>query len=152
MAGTDKSKSLRCVVVTPEKTVLDCRAAFVAFPAIDGELGVAPSRAPLVARLGSGKLKITPVDKEAAPADLFLDGGFAQVSHNVVTLLTERAFALTAINKDTIAKGLEEWQAKVPTTDEAFNEKFRKLESLRAQRHLLDLAGIAVDAANPATK
>ena len=47
-----------CVVVTPEATVLDTPADFVALPLFDGECGVAPGHAPMIGRLGYGELRI----------------------------------------------------------------------------------------------
>src|SRR4051794_17801257 len=84
MAG----RELQCVVVTPEKAVLDEPADFVALPMYDGELGVAPGRAPLIGRLGTGELRTR---KAGVTKRYFVDGGFAQVRDNVVTVLTERA-------------------------------------------------------------
>jgi F-type H+-transporting ATPase subunit epsilon len=80
-------KKLQCIVVTPEKSVLDEPADFVVLPMIDGELGVLPSRAPLIGRLGKGQLRIT----QGTTQKLYqLNGGFAQVRSNVVTVLTPK--------------------------------------------------------------
>ena len=46
--------SVQCVVVTPERAVLDEPADFVSLPMYDGELGILPGRAPLIGRLGYG--------------------------------------------------------------------------------------------------
>ena len=81
------SKQLKCVVVTPETTVLDAEAEFVAFPAMDGEIGILPGRMPMVARLGHGLLRCK---SGGAEHKLFVSGGFAQVQENTVTLLTDR--------------------------------------------------------------
>src|SRR5437667_8805374 len=81
-------RSLQCVVVTPERAVLDEPVDFVALPMYDGELGVLPGRAPLIGRLGAGELRIGHAE---AARRFFVDGGFAQVRSNVVTVLTPRA-------------------------------------------------------------
>jgi F-type H+-transporting ATPase subunit epsilon len=81
-------KQLQCVVVTPEKAVLDEPAEFVSLPMFDGELGVLPGRAPLIGRLGPGELRI---QQRGTSKRLFVDGGFAQVRSDVVTVLTPRA-------------------------------------------------------------
>ena len=52
---TSAEKSLHCVVVTPERAVVDETADFVVLPMLDGELGVLPGRAPLIGRLGFGE-------------------------------------------------------------------------------------------------
>src|SRR5207245_2006519 len=77
-------KQLKCVVVTPERAVLDEPAEFVALPMYDGELGVLPGRAPLIGRLGAGELRLR---QRNTSRRYFVDGGFAQVRADVVTVL-----------------------------------------------------------------
>ncbi len=88
MNPTTSTSSLKCVVVTPEKAVLDVKAEFIVLPLYDGEFGVLPGHAPLVGRLGPGELRVKQGEKTLA---YFVDGGFAQVRANVVTVLTPRA-------------------------------------------------------------
>ena len=85
--ATESNKHLQCVIVTPEKAVMDERAEFIVLPMIDGELGVLPSHAPLIGRLGKGELRIT---QSGAIKKLQIEGGFAQVRADVVTVLTSR--------------------------------------------------------------
>ena len=77
-------RGLQCVVVTPERAVLDEPVDFVALPLYDGELGVLPGRAPLIGRLGYGELRIRRGDSTRR---FFVDGGFAQVRPHSVRLL-----------------------------------------------------------------
>ena len=80
-------RKLQCVIVTPERAVLDEPADMVILPMIDGELGVQPRRAALVGRLGNGELRIKNGDQTKR---LRVEGGFAQVRSDVVTVLTTR--------------------------------------------------------------
>jgi F-type H+-transporting ATPase subunit epsilon len=80
-------KRLQCVIVTPEKAILDEPADMVILPMIDGELGVLPRRAALVGRLGNGELRIKLGNETKR---LRVEGGFAQVRSDVVTVLTTR--------------------------------------------------------------
>src|SRR5688572_15119217 len=80
--------SLRVVVVTPERAVLDDTADSVVLPMYDGEVGILPGRLPLIGRLGYGELRYT---KNGVTHRYFVDGGFAQVRANVVTVLTSKA-------------------------------------------------------------
>src|ERR1043165_2688346 len=89
------SRILQCVVVTPERAVLDEHVDFVALPMYDGELGVAPGRAAPIGRLGTGELR---TKKAGVTKRYFVDGGFAQVRDNVVTVLTERALKAEEIS------------------------------------------------------
>jgi F-type H+-transporting ATPase subunit epsilon len=87
--------NLRCIVVTPEATVLDTPADFVALPLFDGEAGVLPGRAPLIGRLGYGELRVRIGEAERR---YYLDGGFVQVVDNLVSVLTNRALPAESLN------------------------------------------------------
>lgn len=82
------SSNLRCVVVTPEETVLETEADFVSLPLFDGELGVARHHAPMIGRLGYGELRIRTSEGEKR---FYVDGGFVQVADNLVSVLTNQA-------------------------------------------------------------
>jgi F-type H+-transporting ATPase subunit epsilon len=81
--------SVRVVIVTPEKAVLDEPAASVTLPLFDGELGVLPGHSAFVGQLGPGELRLT--DPAGAVRRFFVDGGFAQVRADVVNVLTPKA-------------------------------------------------------------
>ena len=97
-------KKLQCVVVTPEKTLFDELVDFVALPLYDGELGVLPGRAPLIGRLGFGELRTRTDD---VVHRYFVDGGFAQVRDDVVTVLTQRAIPAEQLDATAAARELE---------------------------------------------
>src|SRR6476620_11045769 len=81
----DKLKgAVRCVVVTPEKAVLDQIAEMVILPMFDGELGVLPGRAALIGRLGAGELRLK---SASGVTRFFVESGFVQVHNNVVSVL-----------------------------------------------------------------
>ena len=50
---------MQCILVTPERTVRDEEADFVALTLFDGEIGIGPGHAPLIGRLGYGEMRIT---------------------------------------------------------------------------------------------
>ncbi len=102
-------------VITPEKAVLEGEATFVAIPAWDGEIGILAHRAPLLAKLGVGWLRAdTPQGKHA----FLIDGGFAQVVDNKVSVLTEKAQVAEEIDAKAAAADLVEAQA-MKITDES---------------------------------
>jgi F-type H+-transporting ATPase subunit epsilon len=108
------NRTVQCVVVTPERAVLDEPVDFVALPMYDGELGVLPGRAPLIGRLGAGELRTR---RGATVQRYFVDGGFAQVRDNVVTVLTPRAVKAEEINTAAATQVLQEAQAVAPTPE-----------------------------------
>ena len=81
--------SLHVEVITPEKKVLSEDVDFIASPAVDGEVGILPGHAPLLARLGMGVMRFKKGDKTEY---LALTGGFLEVrSHSHVSIFAETA-------------------------------------------------------------
>ncbi|OYP34700.1 F0F1 ATP synthase subunit epsilon [Rhodopirellula sp. MGV] len=97
--------AIRCIVVTPERTELDTEATSVTLPMFDGSLGVLPNRAPMIGRLGYGKLEL---ETSAGPQRFFVDGGFAQVEGNTVNLLTSRSIPVDLLDVGEAEKALAE--------------------------------------------
>jgi len=140
MDAVHPSSSLQCVVVTPERTVLEEQADFVALPMFDGELGVLPGRAPLIGRLGTGELRLSAGQKTQR---FYVDGGFAQVRGNVVTVLTSRAIAAEEIDR---ARAESDLQAARQPASTATEREVRQAAAAKA-RIQLRIAAKAADSA-----
>ncbi len=106
----NSSRNVRCVIVTPERAVLDEFVELVVLPMFDGELGVLANRAPLIGRLGHGELRLKVTEPGHSFLDghsYFIDGGFAQVLNNVVTVLTPRAIPSAELEHTKLEEELE---------------------------------------------
>lgn len=125
-------RELHCVVVTPEKAVLDEAADFVAVPMFDGELGVLPQRAPLIGRLGYGELRFR---RGTEVRRFFIEGGFVQVRNNTVTVLTSRAQRAEDIDTAAVSHALQAALAPAPTA-QAHEEQLKAQQRARAQLHV----------------
>ena len=123
-------KTFHCSVVTPESVLLECEATFVALPAHDGEMGIQFNRAPLLCKLDIGRLRVEgPETKEV----LYIDGGFAEMSDNRLSILTEDAKRPEKLDRATATKALEVAR-KLEIRDEAsYHERVRALKRARAQ-------------------
>ncbi len=131
--GASKGKAsdrVQCVVVTPESVLIDELVEFVALPLYDGELGVAPGRAPLIGRLGFGELRTR---SGGAVHRYFVDGGFAQVRDDVVTVLTNRAIEAAKVDAPAAQAELEQAQARKATTEVDQATKAKTIARARAQ-------------------
>ena len=84
---------LQIVIVTPESTALDKQVDSVVLPLFDGEKGILAGHAPMIGRLGKGKLRIKDGSSEESFA---IDGGFVQVEGNTVSILTGSSEAVSA--------------------------------------------------------
>ncbi len=128
MAGT-----FQCSVVTPEAVVVECQARFVSLPAHDGEMGVLRGRAPIVVKLDVGTLRI---ETEEGSEALFIEGGFAEMVHDRLTVLTEQATPpaeLEAAQADALwseAKGMQVGD------DASFERRQRSLRAARLRKKL----------------
>ncbi|MBK9127232.1 MAG: ATP synthase F1 subunit epsilon [Phycisphaerales bacterium] len=126
------ASALQLSVITPEQQVLEQQADEVVIPAHDGELGILPQRAPLMCELGIGQLRFVAGGRTTR---LFVDGGFAQVFENRVTVLTNRALLAAQIGKDVLAAA-EKAVAASPGTDAdkrvAYERDQRRLSVLRS--------------------
>jgi F-type H+-transporting ATPase subunit epsilon len=120
---------LRLVLVTPETTLVDEPVSALRFPLFDGQIGILPSRAPLIGRLGYGELNVTHVD--GSHASYFIDGGFVQVKDNIVSLLTDRALTRKEIDRTAAQEKLREAVARVAHSDAEANARFRDQERAR---------------------
>ena len=121
---------LNCQIVTPEKTALDQKADFVALPLFDGEIGIAPGRAPMIGRLGFGEMRIRTGDTVIR---YYVDGGFVQVSGDVVSVLTNRAVPSQEVDGDAARKHLlQALEQPIPTV-ELEEQRDRAISQARAQ-------------------
>ncbi|GBD36296.1 ATP synthase epsilon chain [bacterium HR36] len=124
---------LHCLVITPERTVVDERADFIALPLYDGELGVLPGRAPLVGRLGFGELRLRRGEEWRY---YYVDGGFVQIKHDTVTLLTARAIPANELD----ARSLEAELAQAPPPAVTTEARQRQQAQRERQRAMLRIA------------
>jgi F-type H+-transporting ATPase subunit epsilon len=127
-------KSLRLVIVTPEKTLLDEAVLSLRFPLYDGDIGVLPGRLPLIGRLGSGELKLRLATGEERT--FFIDGGFVQVKKGVVTLLTHQAVPTGDLTAATAEQELTTALAQRALTDDEHRTKSAALNRARRMRAL----------------
>jgi F-type H+-transporting ATPase subunit epsilon len=134
MADTKQAGMVRCVVVTPELTSLDTHARSVTLPLDDGLRGVGRGHSPFIGRLGAGEVRI--VGEQGGPADairrLFVEGGFVEVGHDAVTVITQRAIAAEKIDAAAARSDLERVAAVRAVGDDAIDAKMRSEQAARA--------------------
>jgi F-type H+-transporting ATPase subunit epsilon len=75
-------------LVTPEKLVRSEDVHMVVVPGTEGEFGVLEGHAPFMSTIRDGAVKIYR-SEGAAPEEIAVRGGFAEVSANGLTVLAE---------------------------------------------------------------
>lgn len=126
--------TFQCTLVTPAQQVLDEPVAYASFPAHDGQVGIAPSRAPLLAELGDGSLRLDFPD--GGNRWFFIGGGFAQMKDNKLSIVADEAVPAEEIVRSKAQNALDE-AMKLKASDEATAEK--KSRAISRARGLLEL-------------
>ena len=121
---------LQCTVVTPEQTVFDESADFVALTLYDGEIGIAPGHAPMIGRLGFGEVRIT---GRGEPVRYYTEGGFVEVNGNVVSVLTSRAIPAAELDEAVCKEQLAAARARESNTPELMTARDRAVAQSRAR-------------------
>jgi F-type H+-transporting ATPase subunit epsilon len=113
---------LEVVVVSPSRPIFEGDAHWVTVPALDGQLGIWPRHAAIVAALGSGLLRIG--QEGGKVARFAVRGGFLKVGGTKVTILVDSAVAEADVNAAEAKRELNETLAALrhPKTDEEFTE------------------------------
>ena len=88
-----------------------------------------PGRTPLIGRLGFGELRTKTNDTVER---YFLDGGFAQIRDDLVTVLTSRALPANQIDSTATAEALEKAEQQPAVSEAAVAEKIKAVARLRA--------------------
>ena len=123
-----ESKDLHASVVTPERAVYEGAARFVALPAWDGEVGVLRNRAPLLVKLGVGRLRIDTGSEELV---FLIDGGFAEMVDNRLTVLTEDARTPDELDATEAKTALAEARALTGASDAEVEKRERAMKKAR---------------------
>jgi F-type H+-transporting ATPase subunit epsilon len=115
-------RNLDVTVVSPAGIIYDGAAHWVTVPGQNGQLGIWPRHAELVAALGSGPLRIG-LGGDAVTR-FAVRGGFVRVGQDKVTVLVDRAVTSTDVNEADARRELEETLAALqhPKTNEEFAE------------------------------
>jgi F-type H+-transporting ATPase subunit epsilon len=130
--------TLHCIVVTPEATELETAADFVALPLYDGEVGIAPGRAPLIGRLGYGELRVRHKNDTIR---YYVDGGFVQVANNVVSVLTNRALLASVLEPNAAEEQLRTALTRPAAGPEEMAIRDRLILQARGQLRVASHAG-----------
>ena len=96
MAQTEKEFDFE--LVSPEKKLMSEKAWQVTIPGYEGDFGVRANHSALVASIRPGVVQV--VSKEGdKPTNIFIAGGFADVTAGNCTVLAEEAVMVSDLNK-----------------------------------------------------
>jgi F-type H+-transporting ATPase subunit epsilon len=111
--------------------VLDTRAEFISVPLFDGQRGIGRGHAPFVGRLGVGEVRITGEQGGGGLRRTFIEGGFVEVGHDEVTIITQRSIPAEKLDAAAARADLEKLKAAPSRGDEAISARMRSEEAAR---------------------
>lgn len=108
------AKTFRCRLITPVAKVLEEDVTYASVPGWDGLFGILPSRAPIVAKLGVGELRLDFPDQggRGSSRSFLVEDGFVQMVNNRLTILAARAVPVESIDAATAQSELQEAESR----------------------------------------
>jgi F-type H+-transporting ATPase subunit epsilon len=127
--------TLRLEIVTPETTAYSEDVEMVTLPGSEGELGVYPNHVPLLTTINPGELRVLKGGKETF---LAIGEGFVEVTGSTVSVLTDMALDVTAIDETAAQAAVE--RAKAAMKEDLGSEEVAavqaSLQKALAQLHV----------------
>jgi len=131
--------TIRCEIVSQDRTVFEGEVDIVVLPGAAGEMGILPHHVPLLTTLKFGFIKVRAKNKEQV---FTVAGGVAEIQPRVVTILADAAENVQEIDvarAQAARKRAEEALTKVQPTD---------VDAYLALEQALKRSNLRLDAAN----
>jgi F-type H+-transporting ATPase subunit epsilon len=129
-------------IVSPEKLLLSRPVDMVVIPAAEGEMGVLPGHAPLIALLRGGTIRI--YEGNQVTARLYVDGGFVEVTPERCTVLAHEAVPVAEVSKAEAERRLAAAETAYAGTDKmdvaALDAAMARIQSARAMLEAAEAA------------
>lgn len=102
-------------IVTPEKKIFSDTVTDVYLPGADGEIGVLSLHEALVTALAPGELRYT---KEGKEHDMAIGSGFAEISNDKLSVLTDMALGEDEIDEKATEEAIQSAEESMKNIDQ----------------------------------
>ena len=127
-------------IVSPEKLLLSRPVDMVVIPASEGDMGVLEGHSPMIVMLRGGTIALYDGDK--VMEQLFVDGGFAEITQERCTVLANKAIPLAEVNKAEATRLLTEAEAAYEAADKRdVAVEDSALDAIQSARAMVEAAG-----------
>lgn len=128
------AEKLAFALVSPERELFNGDVDHVVVPGSEGEFGVLPNHAPVMSVIKPGALKVF---NDGTERRIFVNGGFADVTPEGLTVLAEEAVDLADIDAATLEQDLKNAgedlrDANSDAKRDAAQRALSRLESIKA--------------------
>ena len=125
---------LSFALVSPERELFNGDVDHVVVPGVEGEFGVSPNHAPVMSVIKPGALRVI---NDGAERRIFVNGGFADVTPEGLTVLAEEAVDLADIEPAKLEQDMKNAQedlrdANTDARKDAAQRTLARLETIKA--------------------
>jgi F-type H+-transporting ATPase subunit epsilon len=123
-------------IVTPARPMIAQQAELVIIPGGDGNFGVLPGHAPMLSTLRPGTIEIRELNLKIYE-QIFVEGGFAEVTPGRCTVIAEEAMYVRDITRDDAEERLKRAHDALMVAD-TFGVRIVAERDLRAAEAMLE--------------
>ncbi len=120
--------TLHVDIVSAEKAIYSGTAEMVFAPLVNGEVGILPRHAPLIARMKPGEVRVRTGAEELF---FYVSGGLLEVQPHVVTVLADTAMRAKDLDESAALKAKER-------AEEALKSRQSDIDYAKAQAELAE--------------
>lgn len=91
-------------LVSPERELFSGQVSQVDVPGTEGDMGILPDHTPLMAAVRTGAIKVY---ADGSETEYFVQGGFADVTPEGLTVLAERATLMSDVDAGEVNEAIE---------------------------------------------
>ena len=130
------TEALHLKIISPSAVVVDAHVPSANIPGLEGDFGVLPGHAPLLAQIGTGNLVYT---SQGRPRHMAVDGGWVEVLGDHVRVLVNTAERADEIDLARAEESLKRARDRL-TNPQAGLDVARALNALKRAQARLDAA------------
>lgn len=124
-------------IVSPERLLLSRSVDMVVIPAAEGDMGVLEGHTPMIVTLQGGTIALYEGDNVVE--QLFVVGGFAEVTADRCTVLANEALPIAELSKDDAERRLQEAEAEYAELHGAdIEDQLLALDRVHAARSMIE--------------
>ncbi len=121
-------------LVSPERLLLSVQASQVSLPGAEGDMGVLPGHAPMIASLRPGVIEVEG-EIDADEARIFVGGGVIEVAQDRLVVLADEALPVSQLDRAGLDQRIQNTREDI---EDAKDDEARLKAEARLQ-HLQDL-------------
>jgi len=126
----DQENTFHFELVSPERLLMDMAVSAVRVPGAEGDFMVLPNHAPVMSTIRPGVLDVYEGEGKT-PEQVFVRGGFAEVTPGTLVILAEEAVPVKELNKSNLKQKIT--NAREDLEDAKTDEDKRKAQEAIAR-------------------